>query len=307
MVAPEDRIQRMADEGLLDEKQAEMLRASFAGQHGVEPVPHSGVARVRGLFLGSAALVVVAVILMLAGGGPELEIIQDVTKTLNQPGGHGAMNRTISTLLAIGLMLIVPILLWGWMHNSLVAHEEKVFETWAQTESNFQRRADLIPNLVETVTRYLKHERETLTDVTSARAKSNEKLTEGIDKLIGEQKAASDLLRQGRAVVEDDAMMKQLFDAQAALRTNVTSLMAVSEDYPDLRSSDQFLQLQGQLEGTENRINVARMRFNEAVGEFNGTMRMLPWSLVASAGSFKRKAYFRSDEEARDAPQLDLN
>ena len=303
---PEDRIQRMADEGLVNEKQAEMLKASFAGRHGVEPVPHSGVARVRGLFLGTAALAVIAAIFMLAGGGPQPEVIQDVSETLNQPGGHGEMNRTLSTLLAIGLMLIIPVLLWGWMHNSLVAREERVFEAWAQTESNFQRRADLIPNLVETVTRYLKHERETLTDVTSAWAKTSEKLAESIDKLIGNQKSTTDLLNQGRGVIEDEALMKQLFQAQSALGTNVTNLMAVSESYPDLRSSDQFVQLQAQLEGTENRINVARMRFNEAVGEFNGTMRMLPWSLVASASSFKRKAYFRSDEEARDAPAIEL-
>ena len=102
-------------------------------------------------------------------------------------------------------------------------------------------------------------------------------------------------------------MMKKLIAAQAALRTNVTNIMAVSESYPDLKSSDQFLQLQAQLEGTENRINVARMRFNEAVGEYNGMMRKLPWSLVASASSFRRKAYFRSDQEAQSAPDLKLD
>ncbi|MDN3722348.1 LemA family protein [Roseibium salinum] len=81
----------------------------------------------------------------------------------------------------------------------------------------------------------------------------------------------------------------------------------MAENYPELKSSDQFLELQAQLEGTENRINVARMRFNDAVGAFNEKMRMLPWSVVASAGNFQRKAYFRSDEEAKDAPGLNLN
>ncbi len=257
------------------------------------------------LFFSQFAAVVA--IVALASGGSAPEAIQDVSETLNQPGEHGEMNRTISTILAIGLMLIIPLLLWGWMHNSLVAREENVFEAWAQTESNFQRRADLIPGLVETVTRYLKHERETLVDVTSARSKAAEKLAAGIDRLIGDQKAVGDLLRKGRGVIEDSALMKQLFSAQSALRTNVANVIAVSENYPDLKSSDQFLQLQAQLEGTENRINVARMRFNEAVGVFNGTMRMLPWSLVASASSFKRKAYFRSDEEARNAPELQLD
>ena len=302
-MTPEDRIQRMSDEGLIDERQAEMLRDSFRGLHGVEPVPHSSVARVRGLFLAAATILAVVIIVMLAGG-PNPEVVQNVSETLNQPGGHGAMNRTISSFLAVGLFLVVPLLLWAWMHNSLVSHEEKVFEAWAQTESNFQRRADLIPGLVESVSRYLKHEQETHTEVTSARSKSYQQLAEGIDKLIAEQKASSDLLRQGREVVEDNALMQKLVEAQTALRSNVASILAVSEDYPELRSSDQFLQLQAQLEGTENRINVTRMRFNEAVGDFNGMVRMLPWSLVASASSFKRKAYFRSDQEARDAPDL---
>ncbi len=304
---PEARIQQMKDDGLLSDKQAQILRDSFAGRRAQAGVPHSGVARVRGLFLALAAAAAIIAIVMLATGGGTPEVIQDVSKTLNQPGGHGVMNRTLSTILAICLMLVVPLLLWGWMHNSLVAREERVFEAWAQTESNFQRRADLIPNLVETVTRYLKHERETLTEVTVARSRADEQLANKIDELIQDQEATSDLLGKGQAVVEDDELMKQLFNAFSGLKSNIANLMAVSESYPDLKSSDQFLQLQAQLEGTENRINVARMRFNEAVGEFNGTMRSLPWSLVASVSNFKRKAYFRSDEEARNAPALELD
>ncbi|MGI9462908.1 MAG: LemA family protein, partial [Aestuariivirgaceae bacterium] len=291
---PEARIQQMSDDGLLSDKQAQMLRDSLAGRSGQDAVPHSGVARVRVIFLALAAVAAIVAIVMLATGGGGPEAIQDVSETLNQPGGHGEMNRTFSTILAICLMLIVPVLLWGWMHNSLVAREERVFEAWAQTESAFQRRADLIPNLVETVTRFLKHERETLTDVTIARSRAAGQITEGIDKLLKDQKATSDLLGKGRAVVEDDALMLKLFNALSGLKSNMANVMAVSENYPDLKSSDQFLQLQAQLEGTENRINVARMRFNEAVGEFNSTMRSLPWSLVASVSSFKRKAYFRS-------------
>lgn len=304
---PDERIQRMVDDGLLDDRQATMLRDSLSGRDGVAPVPHSGVARVRGLFLGLAAAAAIAAIWTLAGGGATPEAVQDVSEALNLPGEHGAMNRTVSVLLALGLLFIIPLLLWAWMHNSLVAHEERVFETWAQTESTFQRRADLIPGLVDTVKRYLKHERDTLTAVTSARRQASDDVAKGIDKLIDNQKAASDVLRQGRQILEDEALMKKLFEMQSKLQGSVSTLLAVSESYPDLKSSDQFLQLQAQLEGTENRINVARMRFNEAVGEYNGMMRMLPWSLVASASSFRRKAYFRSDEEARDAPDLDLD
>ena len=84
-------------------------------------------------------------------------------------------------------------------------------------------------------------------------------------------------------------------------------IVAVAESYPELRSSDQFLELQAQLEGTENRINVARLRFNDAVGDYNATLRHLPWNLIGALGSFRRKAYFRSAEEAQDAPDLNFN
>jgi LemA protein len=247
-----------------------------------------------------------AVALGLGGGEPST--IQDVTQSLNQPGGHGEMNRTLSTLLAVALLIVVPLLIWTFLHNSLVAKEEKVFEAWAQTESNFQRRADLIPALVETVSRYLRHESETLTAVTRERAAAAEKLSGAMDALIRAQKDSADILRdKGAGVIEDEALLRRLFEAETALGRGMGNLFAVAEAYPELRSSDQFLELQAQLEGTENRINVARMRFNDAVRDYNGTMRMLPWNLVAGLGGFQRKAYFRSEEEARSAPDIQID
>jgi LemA protein len=248
----------------------------------------------------------VAVLIVLAlatgGGGDQ---VRDVAQTLNQPGEYGQMNKSLTVILAAAIFVIVPLLLWMWLHNNLVSREERVFEAWAQTESNFQRRADLVPALVDTVSRYLKHESETLTAVTEARSDQLAAMTKAIDDLAEAEKAAGDLLRErGQAVIEEEQALRQLYEAQSRIGRGMTTLLAVAEDYPELRSSDQFLELQAQLEGTENRINVARMRFNEAVRDYNRAIRQLPGALVAQVGNFKRKAYFQSEEEARNAPEL---
>jgi len=302
----EERIARMESDGTITPQQAEMLRASL-GPAGAATDDIATPRRGHRTWLpwGLLAAVVLGLVAALAGLGGGPATVQDVTQSLNQPGGYGEMNRTFSALLAVALLLVVPLLLWVWLHNGLVAKEERVFEAWAQTESNFQRRADLIPALVETVSRYLRHESETLTSVAEARGAALERLAELSEKLIREQKEAADILRRGGAeVIEDEALLARLYHAHAEVGRGMTGLFAVAEEYPDLRASDQFLELQAQIEGTENRINVARMRFNDAVRDYNATMRQLPWNLVAGLGSFQRKAYFRSDEEARDAPEL---
>jgi LemA protein len=310
-VGPEERIRRMEDDGVLSERQAAMLRDSLSGRVGrPSPVPEAGVRKrwtVR--ILGGLVLAIVAVVLVLAigtgGGGDQ---VQNVAQTLNQPGEYGQMNKSLSVVLAAAILLIVPLLLWMWLHNSLVAREERVFEAWAQTESNFQRRADLVPALVDTVSRYLKHESDTLTAVTQGRTDQLAAMTKAIDDLAEAEKAAGDLLRErGQAVIEEETALQQLYEAQSRIGRGMTTVLAVAEDYPDLRSSDQFLELQVQLEGTENRINVARMRFNESVRDYNRAIRQLPGALVAQVGNFKRKAYFQSEEEARSAPDLEFD
>ena len=309
-----DRIRRMAAEGVLDPAQAEMLRASLAGPdlgpRGANAAAGHPPGRRRWpgwASWGLLGLLGLGLAVALAtGGGPAA--VQDVTQSLNQPGGHGEMNRTLSSLVAAALLVVVPLLIWTFLHNSLVGKEEKVFESWAQTESNFQRRADLVPALVETVSRYLRHESEALTAVTRERAEATEKLADVMDALIRAQQGAAEILREkGAAVIEDEALLRRLYEAQAAVGRGMGGLFAVAEAYPELRASDQFLELQAQLEGTENRINVARMRFNNAVRDFNATMRMLPWNLVSGLGGFQRKAYFRSEEEARSAPDLKID
>ncbi|HSR73121.1 MAG TPA: LemA family protein [Kiloniellales bacterium] len=305
-MASDERIRRMEADGILTPSQAAMLRESLAGLRGATGAP----ARTRrtvpvGLLAAGLAALLVGLFVAALALGPDQAPIQDVTRTLNEPGGYGEMNRSLSIALGLGVLLVLPLLIWVWMYNSLVSKEETVFEAWAQTESNFQRRADLVPALVETVSRYLRHESETLTGIARERGGVSDEIAEKIDALIRAEKDSSEILREdGQALLEDEERMRRLYEAQLALQRGMTNLFAVAESYPELRSADQFLQLQAQLEGTENRINVARMRFNDAVRDYNGRIRMLPWSLAAAMGGFQRKAYFRSEEEARQAPEL---
>jgi len=311
MASPDDhieRIARMERDGLVSPSQAAQLRASVLPRPAGEaelPRRWRWPARWIGVILAAVVIIAIGVALLSGGDGPAQ--VQNVERALNQPGGVGAMNATVSKLLGVAILLLLPLLAWAWLHNSLVAKEEAVFEAWAQTESTYQRRADLVPALVDTVSRYLQHERETLTGVTAERGAATERLSQAMDALIGAQKEAAEALRNAPAdLIEDEQKLAALFASQATVGRSVGTVLAVAEAYPDLRSADQFLELQAQLEGTENRINVARQRFNDAVAAFNGTMRKLPWNLVARAGNFQRKAYFQADAEARRAPALNF-
>ena len=295
----------MEAEGLISPQQAEMLRQSVGDAAEFPAHQSRGVMNKTALLVMGGVIVTAVVAFALTVGGGGGEGIQDVAQSLNEPGGYGAMNKSLSTILAVVLLLIVPILIWTWLHNSLVAKEETVFKAWAQTESNLQRRADLVPALVETVSRYLKHESETLESVTATRGEAPARLASAMDQLIqAERDTANRLRRLEGDKLEDEAGMSALFTAQHRVARGITGVMAVVEDYPELKSSDQFLELQAQLEGTENRINVARIRFNESVADYNAATRQLPGVFVASLGGFQRKAYFRSEEEAKNAPEL---
>ena len=303
-----ERIDRMERDGVVTPSQAAQLRKSIQTRgSGDAAAPRRGRMPARWIGVLLVMILVIAVAAAIIGTDSGPAPVQDVSSALNQPGDVGAMNATVSKLIGVAILLIVPLLAWAWMHNSLVAKEENVFEAWAQTESNYQRRADLVPVLVESVSRFIKHESETLTAVTEQRAQATARLAEAVDELIRAQQEAAEILRgEPEALIQDEGKLAQLFATQTTVGRSVGNLFAVAEAYPELRSADQFLELQAQLEGTENRINVARLRFNEVVGDFNGTMRKLPWNLVAGAGNFQRKAYFQAEEEARRAPELNF-
>jgi LemA protein len=189
-------------------------------------------------------------------------------------------------LLRISMLILVALMATSCGYNKLQAMEESVFKAWGDVDSNLQRRADLIPNLVATVKGYATHEKETLQAVVEARAKAT-----------SVQLSAKDL---GNA----QAMQKML-QAQNGLSSALSRLMVVVERYPDLKANQNFMDLQNQLEGTENRINVARQRYNAAVEKFNTAIRQLPYSLTNNfILHLERKQYFKAQEGAQKAPEV---
>jgi LemA protein len=193
------------------------------------------------------------------------------------------------TFVLIALALGVIMVMWGIrINNNMVKKDETVKEAWSQVENVYQRRFDLIPNLVATVKGYAAHEKETFIAVTEARAK------------VGGQINVSD------DVINNPQAFQQFQQAQNSLSSALQRLMVVVEKYPDLKANENFLNLQNQLEGTENRIAVERRRFNETAREFNTYIKVFPNSFIASFRNFKEKSYFAADEGAQTAPKVEF-
>lgn len=185
------------------------------------------------------------------------------------------------------LLFLLPSLN-GCGYNSMQQNEEAVFAAWGNLEAALQRRADLIPNLVETVKGFATQERETLQAVVEARSKASS------------IQLSPEALSNPQALANFQA-------AQGELSSALSRLMVVVERYPDLKSNQNFLALQHQLEGTENRINVARQRYNEAVQTFNYSIRKFPNSMTNSLLlDLERKEFFQADDAARQVPQVDF-
>lgn len=300
-----DRIERMEQTGLISKRQAQQLKAGLAGHAGANSRAGETTTRHRVPILVVVGILgfVFLMLILLSGGTPQG--VQDVAATLNEPGTVGAMNRVLSISIAVFILVVVPVIILAGSYNSLVNREEAVLTSWSQVESQFQRRADLIPALVETVSRYMQYERDTLTDVTAQRRPNLDRLAEAMDQLVQEQASLAGSSADDERVIENQAALTRFYQETAAVGEGIRGLLAVVEDYPTLASGDQFLELQAQLEGTENRINVARMRFNQAVGDFNSASRRIPGNLAAALGGFKRKAYFRA-EDGSDQAEDDL-
>jgi LemA protein len=189
-------------------------------------------------------------------------------------------------VILLALALITVSALTGCGYNTMQAKEEAVFAAWGDVEASYQRRADLVPNLVEVVKGYAKHEADTLTAVTEARAK------------VGSMQVSRD-------AVNDPQTLQKFQQAQSQLSGALSRLMVVVERYPDLKANQNFMDLQNQLEGTENRINVARVRYNQAVQDFNTTIRVFPNSMTNSLLlHLSRKEPFKADEASRQAPRV---
>lgn len=189
--------------------------------------------------------------------------------------------------LIIGLVVVGLIVFWGiGVRNGLATSNQEVKSAWANVQTAYQRRADLIPNLVKTVQGVANFEKSTLSDVISARASATQIKLD-----------ANDLTPEN---------MKKFQDAQSQLSGALSRLMAVSENYPQLKATENFSELQAQLEGTENRIKEERDRFNGTVQKFNNKVVTFPNSLIASFSGFAEKGYFEADQGAQKAPSVDF-
>lgn len=194
-----------------------------------------------------------------------------------------------AVLLTLIVMLIIVGFAVGGGYNRLVKLDQNVNEKWAQVQNVYQRRADLIPNLVSTVSGAANFEKSTLIAVTQARAS------------VGQVK-----LDPNKAPT-DAAQLEQFQQAQGQLSTALSRLLLVSERYPELRANQNFLSLQAQLEGTENRISVERGKFNEAVKDYNTAVRSLPTALFAGMLGFSTRPFFNAQPESDKAPKVNFD
>lgn len=202
-----------------------------------------------------------------------------------------AMSKGMKIGCGVGVVLILMVVMFfSWVmgiYNNLVTLDENVTQSWSQVENQYQRRADLIPNLVNTVKGVAEFEKETFTQVTEARSRVNQ------------INVSSDMLNDPQA-------FQQFQAAQNNLGSALSRLLVTVEKYPDLKANENFLQLQSQLEGTENRISVERRKFNQSVQGYNTTIRRFPAKIVANFTGFNEKQYFEAVEGSDVAPKVEF-
>ena len=196
------------------------------------------------------------------------------------------MNKKIIVLIAVAVVLLGCFVWVNNAYNSLVTSDENAQSAWSQVENVYQRRADLIPNLVATVKGYAAHESETLESVVAARAKATQVTIDP-------------------ANLSADEIAKYN-EAQGELGNALGKLLMIQENYPDLKANENFRDLQAQLEGTENRIATERMKFNQAVKDYNTLIRRFPNNIFASMFGFEKKGYFEANAGAENAPKVEF-
>ncbi len=198
------------------------------------------------------------------------------------------MKTAVKKALMIGVVIVAAVVLSSCGYNTMQRYEEAVFKAWGDLEAQLQRRADLIPNLVETVKGFASQERETLEAVINARSRATS-------------------IQLTPEMLSDPQAVAQFQEAQGSLSSALSRLMVVVEAYPELKSTQNFRDLQVQLEGTENRISVARQRYNKAVERFNFSIRRFPNSITNNILlHLERKAYFEADAAAREVPKVEF-
>ena len=196
-----------------------------------------------------------------------------------------SIKKNLGWIIPVGILVVIVLWAIGG-YNGMVKMDEQVQNSWANVETQYQRRADLIPNLVSTVKGYAKHEQQTLEDVVKARSEATQVKVDA-ENLTPEKLAAFQ-------------------KAQSGVSSALGRLLAVAENYPDLKANQNFLELQSQLEGTENRITVARKDFNDTAKSYNQAIRQFPKNILAGMFGFEKKSYFEAEAGSEKAPKVDF-
>jgi len=205
------------------------------------------------------------------------------------PQGMKQTTKVVVAVLAVLAIIVIAMFAsFRGAYNSMVEMEENVNAAWSQVENQYQRRLDLIPNLVETVQGFADQEQETLTAVTEARSR------------------AGGVMQMDESLLDNPEAFERFQEAQQGLGSALQRLLMVTENYPELRSNQNFLTLQDQLEGTENRIAVERRRFNEAARAYNTSIRQFPRVILANMFGFETREYFAASQGAESAPEVDF-
>ena len=196
-----------------------------------------------------------------------------------------SIKKNLGWIIPVGILVVIVLWAIGG-YNGMVKMDEQVQNSWANVETQYQRRADLIPNLVRTVKGYAKHEHQTLEDVVKARSEATQVKVD-----------AEDLTPEKLAAFQK---------AQSGVSSALGRLLAVAENYPDLKANQNFLELQSQLEGTENRITVARKDFNDTAKSYNQAIRQFPKNILAGMFGFEKKSYFEAEAGSEKAPKVEF-
>ena len=196
-----------------------------------------------------------------------------------------SIKKNLGWIIPVGILVVIVLWAIGG-YNGMVKMDEQVQNKWANVETQYQRRADLIPNLVSTVKGYAKHEQQTLEDVVKARSEATQVKVDA-ENLTPEKLAAFQ-------------------KAQSGVSSALGRLLAVAENYPDLKANQNFLELQSQLEGTENRITVARKDFNDTAKSYNQAIRQFPKNILAGMFGFEKKSYFEAEAGSEKAPKVEF-
>ena len=198
---------------------------------------------------------------------------------------------TKKALIIVGVILVCCFgffKFFGGTYNTIVSLDEGVSSQWAQVQNQYQRRMDLIPNLVSTVKGYAKHESDVFTQIADARSK------------------AGGVVNVDSSILDDPEAFAKYQKVQGELGSSLQRLLMITENYPELKADQNFLALQDQLEGTENRISTERKRFNETVSEYNKYIRSFPKNIIANMNGYRPKSYFTASDEAQNAPKVEF-